>query len=274
MSSIRTEMTKEARRTIVQYAIFRWENAVVLAGTIVLTAFMPHPFPWWPIWGWPLLGFLGIGAIFYSSLTNVERNAKLLLEFSQEKFDLKVIQQPELREDVELALEYQRRIEAQVSKKDRGILWERPGDTASQLNDWISNIYRIAKRLDTYRRDGLLDSQRESVPEEIQSLEASFKQEENQAFKKQLKDLLDSKKRQWETLQALDTRMKQAEIQLQQTLAAMATVDNQVKLIDAQDVDSGRSERLRADIREQVDRLNDLIGSINEVYDYRTPGVK
>ena len=274
MSSIRKEMTKEARRTIVQYALFRWENAVVLAGTIVLTAFMPQPFPWWPMWGWALLGLLGIGAIFYSSLTNVERNAQLLLEFSQEKFDLKVIQQSELREDVELALEYQRRIEAQVNQKGRGILWEKPGDTANQLYDWIGNVYRIAKRLDTYRRDGLLDSQRETVPEEIQSLEASFEQEENQAFKKQLKELLDSKVRQWETLQALDGRMKKAELQLKQTLAAMATVDNQVKLIDAQDVESGRSERLRADIREQVDRLNDLIGSINEVYDYRTPSMK
>ena len=127
--------------------------------------------------------------------------------------------------------------------------------------------------MDTYRRGGLLDSQGETVPEEIKSLEASYEHEDNQAFKSQLKELLDSKKRQWETLQALDTRMKQAEIQLAQTLAAMATVDTQVKLIDAQDVESGRSERLRADIREQIDRLNDLIGSINEVYDYRTPGV-
>lgn len=127
--------------------------------------------------------------------------------------------------------------------------------------------------MDTYRRGGLLDSQGETVPEEIKSLEASYEHEDNQAFKSQLKELLDSKKRQWETLQALDTRMTQAEIQLAQMLAAMATVDNQVKLIDAQDVESGRSERLRADIREQIDRLNDLIGSINEVYDYRTFGV-
>lgn len=273
MSSIRTRMTKEAQRTIVQYALFRWENAVVLAGTIVLTGLMPNPFPWWPVWGWPLLGLLGIAAIFFSSVTNEKRNAELFLKFSQEQFDLKAIQQPELREDVELALEYQRRIETQVSQKGRGILWDQPGDAANQLNDWIANIYRLAKRLDVYRRDGLLDSQRETVPEEIQSLEASFEQEEKPAFKDQLKELLESKKRQWETLQALDTRMKQAEIQLAQTLAAMATVDNQVKLIDAQDVESGRSERLRADIREQVDRLNDLIGSINEVYDYHTPGV-
>jgi hypothetical protein len=266
-------MTKETRSAIVQYAIFRWENAVVLAGTIVLTGLMPEPFPWWPIWGWPVLGLLGILALFYSSLTNEKRNAEILLKFFQDQFDLKTIQQTELRDEVELALEYQRRIEAQVRNKGHGILWDQPGDTANQLNDWIANIYRIAKRLDVYRRDGLLDSQRGTVPDEIHALETRVAQEDNQDFKEQLKDLLDSKKRQWETLEALDHRMKQAEIQLSQTLAALATVDNQVKLIAAQDVESGRSERLRADIREQVDRLNDLIGSINEVYDYHRPGI-
>jgi hypothetical protein len=266
-------MTKDARRTIVQYAIFRWENAVVLAGTIVLTGLRVKPFPWWPLWGWLLLGLFGIGAIFYSSLTNERKNAELILKSFQETFDLKVIQQSELREDVELALEYQRRIEKQVRQKGGGILWDQPGDTANQLNDWIANIYSLAKRLDVYRRDGLLDSQRDTVPDEIRSLKARIEEEDNQAFKDQLNELLESKDRQWETLQALETRMKQAEIQLSQTLSAMATVDNQVKLIDAQDVESGRSERLRADILEQVNRLNDLIGSINEVYDYHKPGV-
>jgi hypothetical protein len=273
MSSFRSQITKEARSAIVQYALFRWENAVILAGTIVLTGLMPNPFPWWPIWGWPLLGLLGIGGIFYSSLTNEKKNAELILRFFQEQFDLQAIQQPELREEVELALEYQRRIETQVHQKGRGILWDQPGDTANQLNDWIANIYRIAKRLDVYRQDGLLDSQRETVPGEIRSLEGRIDQEDNPTFRDQLKELLESKKKQWETLQALDARMKQAEIQLSQTLAAMATVDNQVKLIDAQDVESGRSERLREDIQEQVNRLNDLIGSINEVYDYHKPGM-
>ena len=34
-----------------------------------------------------------------------------------------------------------------------------------------------------------------------------------------------------------------------------------------------RSENLRADIREQIERLNDLISSINEVYDYHSRGI-
>ena len=67
--------------------------------------------------------------------------------------------------------------------------------------------------------------------------------------------------------------MKQAELQLEQGLTALATIYSQVQLLDAQALDSSRSERLRADIQEQVERLNDLVASINEVYDYHTQGL-
>ena len=67
--------------------------------------------------------------------------------------------------------------------------------------------------------------------------------------------------------------MKQAELQLEQGLTALATIYSQVQLLDAQALDSSRSERLRADIQEQVERLNDLVASINEVYDYHTRGL-
>jgi hypothetical protein len=67
--------------------------------------------------------------------------------------------------------------------------------------------------------------------------------------------------------------MKQAELKLEQSLTALATVYNQLQLIAAQDVDSNRSDHLHADIKEQIERLNDLISSINEVYDYHKPSL-
>lgn len=67
--------------------------------------------------------------------------------------------------------------------------------------------------------------------------------------------------------------MKQAELQLAQSLAAMATINSQVQLIEAQDAEGGRSQRIQAGIQEEIARLNDLVTSINEVYDYHTPGI-
>jgi hypothetical protein len=273
MPAIRSELQKKAQSAILQYAFFRWESAVLVAGTILLTAFWRQPFVWWPVWGWPLLGILGLAAIVYSSLTDAEANARVLQELFQEQFNPHRIKDQELREDVETALEYQRSIEARVREQRDSALRDRLADTANQLSNWIGNVYRLAIRLDTYRGDALLARERKQVPEEIEALAARRKLESDPTVQRELDGVLESKDRQWQTLRALDARMQQAELQLEQSLTALATVYSQVQLIDAQDLESGRSERLRADIQEQVDRLNDLVTSINEVYDYHTGGL-
>lgn len=273
MSTIRSELEKKAQSAILQYAFFRWESAVILAGTILLTALFPHPFSWWPVWGWPLLGLLGLAAIVHSSLTDSEINARILQELFQEQFDPRQIRDQDLRADVETALEYQRHIEALVRGQRSGVLRDRLKDTANQLSNWAGNIYRLALRLDTYRGDALLARDQEKVPQEIEALAARRRQESDPAIQQELDEVLESKGKQWQTLRDLDARMKQAELQLEQSLTALATVYGQVQLIDAQDVDSSRSERLQADIQEQVSRLDDLVSSINEVYDYHSPAL-
>lgn len=265
MATTRSELQRKAQSAILQYAFFRWESAVVLAGTILLTALLLRPFPWWPVWGWPLLGSLGLASLIYSSLTDAETNAEVLLDLFQQRFDPRRLEDEALREEVETALRYQRRIEAQIGRQRPGVLRDRLEDTAGQLSDWIGNIYELALKLDKYRRDELLAHERESVPQEIEELSARRKRESNPDIQKEMDEVLESKGKQWQTLQTLNDRMKQAELQLEQSTTALATVHGQMQLIGARDVDSGRSERLQADIREEVAGLNDLIGSINEI---------
>ena len=105
------------------------------------------------------------------------------------------------------------------------------------------------------------------MPREIEQLTAQRKIESNPTTQAQLDQVLASKRKQWRSLTDLDARMTQATLQLEQSLTALATIYSQIQLIDAQDVSSGRAERLQADISEQVAQLNDLVSSINEVYD-------
>lgn len=147
---------------------------------------------------------------------------------------------------------------------------ERADDTNRQLKDWIRNMYRLAIRLDTYRHDKLMHKDLTQITEDVDKLKTQQKRESNPALKKQLDDVVESKEKQLETLHALQNRMKQAELSLEQSLTALATVDSQIQLIDAEDIQSGRSIRLREDIQEQVLRLDDLVSSINQVYDYHS----
>lgn len=273
MTSIRSEIQKKAQSAIIQYAVFRWESAVILAGMIVLTVLLPRPFGWWPIWGWPVLGILALAGLIYSSITDADTNARVILKLFQEQFNPRSIKDSNLREEVETALEYQRRIESQIRKQRAGVMRDRLEDTAGQISDWIATVFRLAQRLDAYKGDQLLKREREAVPREVETLAARRKLEGNPAVQQQLDDVLEGKRKQWQALRALDDRMKQAQLQLDQSLTALATIYSQVQLVNAQDVESGRAERLRADIKEQVDRLNDLVSSINEVYNYQTEGL-
>jgi hypothetical protein len=273
MSVMRSELQQKAQGALIQYAIFRWETALIVALTIVLTFLLPHPFPFWPWFGWPLLGVIAVVVLVYSSITDVDANAQVLLKLYQQQFDTTQIKDKDLRIKVDTALEYQRRIELQIRQQDSGMIRDRLEDTANQVTDWISNVYALALRLDAYRGDDLLARQRTALPQELQKLEAQRKLEPNGALQEQLDGVIASKQRQLQALQQLDSRMRQALLQLDNSLTALATVYSQIHLIDAQSVGSGRAERLQADIQEQVASLNDLVSSINDVYDYSTKGL-
>jgi hypothetical protein len=266
MSTIRTELQQQAQSAILQYAIFRWESGVVVALTIVLFFLLRRPFFWWPPFGWPLLGAVALGLLIYASLNDAETNARVLLDLFQEQFNPRQIGDKALRQDVEMALEYQRRIETEIHKQREGLIRDRLETTADQITEWLSNIYQLARRVDSYRADDLLAREQAELPKELERLTAQRKFEANPALQAQLDEVIAGKGKHWQALRELDARMKQAALQLEQSLTALATVYSQIQLIDAQSINSGRAERLQDDIREQVERLNDLVASINEVY--------
>lgn len=266
MSTIRTNLQQQAQSAILQYALFRWESGIVIALTMVLFFVLRRPFYWWPPFGWPLLGLAALFLLVYSSINDAETNARMLLELFQEQFNPREIRDKELRNDFETALEYQRRIETEIAKQREGLIRDRLESTANQITDWLSNMYQLAQRVDSYRANDLLARERNELPIELERLTAQRKFETNQVLQQQLDEVIAGKGKHWQSLRELDARMKQAALQLEQSLTALATVYSQVQLIDAQSINSGRAERLQDDIREQVERLNDLVSSINEVY--------
>lgn len=267
MSEIRNEVQREARNNILQYAIFRWESAVVIALTLLVFFLAPGPLGL-PRQLWLLLGAIGLGALVYSSLSDAETNARVILEVFQEKFDPRRIRDKALRQEVEEALEYQRRIELQVRKQPAGIIRDRLNDAANQLSEWVSNIYQLALRVDAYQSDDLLAKDRDKLPQELEALRSRREREPNPGVQQQLDQVIESKTAQWKTLRELDARMRQAQLQMEQSLTALATVYGQVQLLNAESINSGRAERLQSDILEQVKRLDDLVASLNEVYTY------
>jgi uncharacterized protein YeeX (DUF496 family) len=262
--SILDQIRQDAQKALVRNAFFRLESALVLAGTILLSVF--NPFALWPWWIWTILGLVAEAAVVVSSLTDKGEMRKVMESLFREKYNTGGIRDRELRGKLDEAEQYRQRIQQVVEQQPTGILRDRMAETTSQIYDWIANMVRLARRIDTYRQDAILRRDIQDVPKEIRDLTARLKLETNAQVREQMETTLASKQQLEGNLQELENRMERADLQLDHSLASLGTVYSQLLLIGSKDVDSDRAERLRADIRDEVSSLQDVVESLNEVY--------
>jgi hypothetical protein len=163
-------------------------------------------------------------------------------------------------------LEYRKRIAETIVRTREGVLREHLRDTATQIDEWIGNLYQLAHRLDAFEADEVIHQDMRSVPQAIQNLAAKLKGEDDASVREQMVQTIESKKAQLANLQQLENMMQKAELQMDSTLTAMGTIYSQLLIIGVKDIDSGRAQRLREDITEQVKQLHDVVSSMDEVY--------
>jgi hypothetical protein len=264
--SILDRIRQEAERALLTNAIFRWESAAVIGGTVLLSVFFDQWLPGWPVWAWPVAGLVAEAAVIVSSLTDKGEMQKVMESLFREKYSTGGIRDRELRAKLEEAEEYRRRIQEVVAQQKSGLLRDRLVSTTSQVYDWIANMVALARRIDIYRTDSIIRRDQVAVPKEITELEARMARERNAQVREQMATTLDSKRQFAATLQELDGRMERADLQLDHSLAALGTVYSQLLLVSSKEVDSDRADRLRDDIRGEVLALQDLVESLNEVY--------
>jgi len=108
------------------------------------------------------------------------------------------------------------------------------------------------------------------VPGDVAQLEKALARETDPQVRRQIEATLKAKQGQLDNLRALENRMEQASFRLEETLTSLGTVYSQFQLIRAQRMDSAGARHLSDDISGQVQRLQDLLTSMDEVYQ-RTP---
>lgn len=276
--TIRRDIEAKAQKAIINRAIFRTENAIIIAGTLILAVFLPRPFtnslPWFNWWTWLLLGGIGVAGMIWSTLTDPQEAAQAVAEMFREEHDVRLIKERSLRAKFDQAMAYYERLQQVAAGMKSERLRERTSESVRQMGEWVSNIYHLALRLQAYRQDGILNHDREQVPRAIQRLRNELKLESDPTLRKQMQLTLESKQRQWQNLQALDNLMEKAELQLDHSIAALGTVYSQLLLISGKrEIDNTAAQRLQADVSDEVASLQDLVDSINEVYDYRYEGL-
>lgn len=260
-------LKQRAQRAMLQHAFLRWESAVVISLTLLLTVFGSNLIASVPSWVWLLSGIIAEAALVYSSYTDPETGRKVVAEMLRDEFQPERLHDKGLQQKVEEALDYRSRIESAIRDRRDSVLKDNLTRTAEQIDDWLENIYSLALRLDRYRSEReVLERDRRRGIERIRQLEQKSREEEDEKVKQQIEVTVEGLRRQIGTIERLENTMERAQLQLESTLSSLGTIYSQTMLVGAKDIDSGRAKRLRHDITEEVKELDNILLAMDEVY--------
>ncbi|GAB4572570.1 MAG: hypothetical protein Kow0077_12320 [Anaerolineae bacterium] len=266
--TVRERLNRRAVRAVWEDAIFRWESAVTIALTMLLAFFvpaMPAPLDWWQWWMWLVAGGVVELALILAHVTDPQSAQIAVARLFRQEFNPREIQHRESRKRLERALEYRDRI-ATIVAQQSGAMRTSLQETLDEIDDWIEQIYILARRMDAIGRDSLLDRDRQRAPRELAELRRRLDREESPTVRQEIEEAIRFKEQQLANLEAVLENRKRAELQLENTLAALGTIYAQMQVIDSKDTDSARARRLRDEIHDEVAELQDTILAMEDVY--------
>ncbi len=190
--SIRERLEQQVGTALLRNAIFGWESAAMVGGTVAASALLPNAIPWIPWFAWAIVGLIGEVAVIITRLTDKAEQQKTLEGLFREKYTFSGIRDRNLQEKLKEAEQYRQRIQALVDQHREGVLRDRLKRTTDQVYDWIANMVTLARRLDTYRSDPILRRDLENAPREVDRLKARLAVERDARVREQMTTTLES----------------------------------------------------------------------------------
>jgi hypothetical protein len=258
-----SSVERRIRNKMIQSAVLSPQTATIVLVALVAFALNVSVLGL-PAVLWLLMGLIGVVGFVVASLSDETLVESVLQDMARTQFNPAEIKNTRARQRVQQALEYLENIRT-VAQQRGGAMRIQLNTTASELNDWVEQVYRIARRIDMYEENSLLSRDRARVPDELKLLQQRLEGESEPTIRAELEESIRLRQTQLENLRALETNIKRADIQLDNTVAALGTIFAQVQLLDARDVDSSRTVRLRQSIREEVASLRDTVEAIDDV---------
>ncbi len=254
---------KQARSMLLRSALMSPQSAsimiVALLGFGLNISFLGLPTALWLVFGM-------VGMLVYVMATLSDPNAitEAVDRLFIHQFNPADIRNLRARQRLQQALEYVDNIQ-KLGLQQGGAMRVQIDSTVSEIRDWVEQIYKVARRIDLYEDNTLINRDRARVPDDLKVLQQRLKNETDERVKAELQETIRLKETQLSNLKALDTNIKRADIQLENTITALGTIYAQVQLLDAKEVDGRRTSRLRQDIRDEVLSLKDTIEALDEV---------
>ena len=264
----KAQMKRRAFGAIVRHAIFRAQVAIILAATILFAILLPNGLiPGWQWWWWLVIGLLASGSLILSSLTDPGEGAKAVAAMLRQQYDpARFRGNSQLKSRVEKALTYRYQIEQALRQQRQGPLREHLQGVADDIDRWMDDIYQLAERIDDFSRNKFVAEECRTAQAEYAELQRRGRAETDPAIRAKLEAALRNKRAQIDSLTTLQSTMEGAEVQLDNSLTTLGRLYAEALRLGTRDVDSGRAQRVRQEMAEEVNSLHDLVTSVDEVY--------
>jgi hypothetical protein len=267
--SERDEMRRRVFGTLLRNAVFRWESMITLLLTLVLffgvggfTLFGVT----FPALVWLILGAGAEGILLWSTLTDPEETDEAMAREFESQYDLAIIRNNTSRERLRSAMDYRRNMLAMVKQHNAGMRVQFR-ETIAQVNDWIAAMYDLAMHIDNFESNPIVERDLKRVPDQIRSVRTRIELETDERVRGDLERQLKLLEQQQMNLQQTQNSVKRAEIQLESTLSSLGTVYAQMSLLGTKGgVDGSKQQRLRLEIQDEVNNLQDTIEAMEEVH--------
>ncbi|MCU0508815.1 MAG: hypothetical protein MUC34_10500, partial [Anaerolineae bacterium] len=164
------------------------------------------------------------------------------------------------------AASYRRKIQSLIKTRRPGPIAERMTGVLAKLKSWEDRVGQLADRLTLYEKDDLIQRDIRETPGHIDRLQRQLAMEAEPEMQRQIKRTLAAYREQQRQLELLGKMMKRTRLNLDDTLAAMGTVYSQLQVLNAMDIDGPTAARIAGDVDREVERLNDLLAAVSDVY--------
>lgn len=260
------QVRQRAVGAVLRNALLSWQVAFTIIFTLVLYFGVgaPGAMPWFQDWFW-LVGGAGAAVAFVlASLTDPQAAQEAITREFEKQYDLSRIRGAVARRHVRDALEYRRNM-LTLAKRASGALRTHLLTTVEDVNDWIAHMYDLAQHIDSFEDNELVERDRRTVPQQIEKVRQRINVERDPVVRTDLERQAEQLQQQLDNLNATINSTKRAEIQLESTLSSLGTVYAQMARLGTSEVDSGRAQRLRLEIQDEVASLQDTIEAMDEV---------
>lgn len=265
MASEQESIRQRAFGAVFRNALFSWQVGLTVAITLILFFFFGDiNIPGWQNWFWLIGGGIASAAFLISVMTDPQAAQEAISREFERQYDLSRIRGTVARGHVRDALEYRRNM-LNLAKQAKGSLRTHLLTTIDDINDWIAHMYELALHIDSFEDNDLVKRDRKQVPEQIQRVKTRLERENDPVVRQDLERQLSNLEQQLINLDATVNSARRAEIQLESTLSSLGTIYAQMARLGTNEVDSGRAQRLRLEIQDEVSSLQDTIDAMDEV---------